>query len=202
MKINLPNKLTIARIILCPFFMIFIVYPIPSEVWSRIIAAALFLLATITDALGGQIARSKKLVTDFGKFLDPLADKFMVIGAMVCFCVTEKGNLSDPVFKNVIFWATIIVILRELAVTSLRLLVSNSSGVVIAAKWKGKVKTFLQCMTVIVILLEPIVFPDSMKVFHEGSLLSYIMIVLTVVMTIWSGYDYIKGYWDLIDPTK
>ena len=69
MKINLPNKLTIARIILCPFFMIFIVYPIPSEVWSRIIAAALFLLATITDALDGQIARSKKLVTDFGKFL-------------------------------------------------------------------------------------------------------------------------------------
>ena len=92
---NLPNKLTVARIILCPFFMIFLVYPFPNMTWARIIAAALFSLAAITDAIDGKLARKNGQVTNFGKFFDPLADKILVIGAYVCLCA---GNLNLSVF--------------------------------------------------------------------------------------------------------
>lgn len=202
MGINLPNKLTIARIILCPFFMIFIIYPIPDEIWSRIIAAVLFILAAITDTLDGKIARKRGLVTDFGKLFDPLADKFMVIGALICFCVSPIGNLAEPLFKNVIVWATVIVTFRELAVTSLRLLVSKNSNIVVAANSLGKIKTVSQCLCITMILLEPVIFPESVAVFHDWNLLSYLLILIMSVMTVWSGVNYIKSYWSLLDPTK
>ena len=161
---NLPNKLTVARIILCPFFMIFLVYPFPNMTWARILAASFFSLAAITDAIDGKLARKNGQVTNFGKFFDPLADKILVIGAYVCLCA---GNLNLSVFmKNVMLWATIIVIFRELAVTSLRLLLSKESGLVVAANMLGKLKTVSQCICVLVILLEPIIFPESIAIFH------------------------------------
>ncbi|HPE95782.1 MAG TPA: CDP-diacylglycerol--glycerol-3-phosphate 3-phosphatidyltransferase [Bacillota bacterium] len=202
MKINLPNKLTIARVILCPFFMIFIIYPIPNEVWSRIIAAALFILAAVTDFVDGKIARKKHLITNFGKFLDPLADKFMVIGALICFCVSSTGNFSSALFKNVIVWTTIIVVFRELGVTSLRLLVSKESGVVVAASKLGKLKTVSQCVCICMILLEPIIFPESIPAFHTWNILSYLMIAIMLSLTLWSGAKYVKSYWGFLDPTK
>ena len=196
---NLPNKLTVARIILCPFFMIFLVYPFPNYTWARIIAAALFSLAAITDAIDGNFARRKNQVTNFGKFLDPLADKILIIGAYVCICA---GNLNISTFmKNIMLWATIIVIFRELAVTSLRLLLSKESGLVVAANILGKLKTVFQCTCVLVILLEPIIFPESLAIFHTYNLLSYICIVIMVTLTIISGYNYIKTYWGFLDPT-
>lgn len=196
---NLPNKLTVARIILCPFFMIFLVYPFPNMTWARILAASLFSLAAITDAIDGKLARKNGQVTNFGKFFDPLADKILVIGAYVCLCA---GNLNLSVFmNNVMLWATIIVIFRELAVTSLRLLLSKESGLVVAANMLGKLKTVSQCICVLVILLEPIIFPENIAIFHTYNLLSYICIVTMVTLTIISGYNYIKTYWKFLDPT-
>ena len=198
MKLNLPNKLTLDRIILVPFFMIFILYSPFGSTWSRIIASAIFILTALTDLFDGKIARSRGLVTDFGKFLDPLADKMMIIGAFLCFCT----SIDDKVLAGIMVWATIIVILREFAVTSLRLLASKDSGIVIAANFLGKLKTMIQCITVPVILLEPIVFGSNVDIFVKYHLLSYIFIIASTVMTVLSGLNYIKAYWHLLDPSK
>ncbi len=197
---NLPNKLSILRVIMVPLFVAVLV--IPSEeffseygVWLRIIGAAVFILTALTDMLDGQIARRCNLVTDFGKFIDPLADKFMVFGAMLA--ILYRFDYIRPVF----IWAALIVIFRELAITSMRMIVSNKAGIVVAAAWLGKVKTVTQILAVITILLEPVVAP-SVALFAKYHLASYVMIILMTVMTLWSGIDYMKAYWKHLDPTK
>ena len=198
MKLNLPNKLTVARVIMVPFFMIFILYRPFGPTWSSIIAAAIFILTALTDLLDGKIARSRGLITDFGKFLDPLADKIMIIGAFLCFCM----SLDDKVMAGIMVWATIITVFREFAVTSIRLLASSDSGIVIPANFMGKLKTMVQSITVIIILLEPIVFGPELAIFSKYHLISYIGIALSVYLTVHSGYNYIKAYWLLLDPSK
>lgn len=135
---NLPNKLTVARILLVPFFVaaLLIVFPL-----HHLAALALFALASITDLFDGKIARKKGLVTDFGKFADPLADKILVISALLCFV---QCGLCDCV-------AVIVVLFREFTVTSIRL-VAASQGKVIAANIWGKVKTVTQMVAIICIL--------------------------------------------------
>ncbi|MBR5453326.1 MAG: CDP-diacylglycerol--glycerol-3-phosphate 3-phosphatidyltransferase [Clostridia bacterium] len=197
---NLPNKLTVLRIILVPVCMILIMLPVPAafpnlDVWQRIVCAALFLLISLTDMLDGMIARRKNLITNFGKFLDPLADKFLVIGTLLALFI--KCRNLDPVFPVVLIFATTVIIMRELAVTSLRLLVAGSTGEVIAAKWLGKIKTVTQMVCIMTILLEPIVLGD----FGKYNLLSYLTMILMTLMTVWSGYDYIKGYWKFLDSS-
>ena len=197
---NLPNKLTVLRIILVPVCMVLIMLPVPKafpniDVWQRIVCAALFLLISLTDMLDGMIARRKNLVTNFGKFLDPLADKFLVIGTLLALFI--KCRDLDPVFQVVLVFATTVIIMRELAVTSLRLLVASSSGEVIAAKWLGKIKTVTQMVCIMTILLEPIVLGD----FGKYHILSYLTMVVMTLMTLWSGYDYIKGYWKFLDSS-
>lgn len=197
---NLPNKLTVLRIILVPVCMVLIMLPVPKafpniDVWQRIVCAALFLLISLTDMLDGMIARRKNLVTIFGKFLDPLADKFLVIGTLLALFI--KCRDLDPVFPVVLVFATTVIIMRELAVTSLRLLVASSSGEVIAAKWLGKIKTVTQMVCIMTILLEPIVLGD----FGKYHILSYLTMVVMTLMTLWSGYDYIKGYWKFLDSS-
>ncbi|MBQ2827316.1 MAG: CDP-diacylglycerol--glycerol-3-phosphate 3-phosphatidyltransferase [Clostridia bacterium] len=197
---NLPNKLTVLRIILVPVCMVLIMLPVPKafpniDVWQRIVCAALFLLISLTDMLDGMIARRKNLVTNFGKFLDPLADKFLVIGTLLALFI--KCRDLDPVFPVVLVFATTVIIMRELAVTSLRLLVASSSGEVIAAKWLGKIKTVTQMVCIMTILLEPIVLGD----FGKYHILSYLTMVVMTLMTLWSGYDYIKGYWKFLDSS-
>ena len=199
-KMNLPNKLTVLRIILVPVCMILIMLPVPAafpnlDVWQRIVCAALFLLISLTDMLDGMIARRKNLITNFGKFLDPLADKFLVIGTLLALFI--KCRNLDPVFPVVLIFATTVIIMRELAVTSLRLLVAGSTGEVIAAKWLGKIKTVTQMVCIMTILLEPIVLGD----FGKYNLLSYLTMILMTLMTVWSGYDYIKGYWKFLDSS-
>ena len=198
MKLNLPNKLTVLRVFMVPFFMVFILYKPFGAIWSNIIAAAFFILTALTDLFDGKIARKRGLITDFGKFLDPLADKIMIIGAFLSFCTA----LDDKVMAGIMVWATIITVFREFAVTSIRLLASNDSGVVVAANFLGKLKTMVQSITVIVILLEPIVFGENLEIFSKYHLLSYIGIVLSVYLTIHSGWNYIKAYWHLLDPSK
>ena len=194
---NLPNKLTVLRICLVPIFMIVMMAPIPflkdHDVITGLIAAGIFVITSLTDMLDGKIARKYNLITDFGKFMDPLADKFMVFGAMLS--IIYRYETIRPVF----IWAAAIVMFRELAVTSIRLVVSGKEGLVVAASWLGKIKTVLQVVCIVTVLVEPAI---PFAPFTEWHILSYITMILMLVMTLWSGIDYLKSYWKFIDPTK
>ncbi len=185
-KMNLPNKLTILRVCMIPLFMVFLCVPLPlSDAAIRLIAAAIFALTALTDMLDGKIARKYNLITDFGKLMDPLADKCMVFGAMLGILV----YCSE--IRLVFVWAAILVMARELAVTSLRLIAASAGGEVIAAAWLGKVKTVTQIVCIITVLVEPVI---PLAVFREWHVLSYATTALMAVMTVWSGVDYFKVY--------
>lgn len=188
-KINLPNKLTILRMILVPVVMVFILYkPLTGNnpILYGIIPTVLFIVTAITDFIDGKIARKYNLITDFGKFMDPVADKFMVIGSLVAI------TFSNDVLRPFMVWVTIIVIFRELAITSIRLVVSGE-GVVVPANWLGKCKTMTQSISIVIFLVEPI---------FEVYYLSYVGMAATAVLTLWSGINYLVAYWKYIDPTK
>ena len=203
---NLPNKLTLGRIIVIPFFVFFLTYNVfPNPNLSRLISAALFIAASVTDFLDGYIARSKNLITDFGKFMDPLADKFLILGAMFAICFSGYifdypegfiSFISADIIRHLFFWTAIVVVFRELAVTSMRLVVVKSSGAVIAASILGKIKTVTQIVAICLIMLEPVLFN-----FTHG-LLSLISTAVTLFFTILSGINYIKSYWQFIDTNK
>ena len=204
---NVPNKLTLGRIIVIPFFVFFSVYNFfDNPNISRIIAAAIFIIAALTDFLDGHIARSRGLVTDFGKFMDPLADKFLILGAMFAICFSDymfdyeaigfNSFIPVEVLRHVFFWTAIVVVFRELAVTSMRLVVAKSSGAVIAASKLGKIKTTTQIIGVCAVILEPVIFP-----FFRG----WLTIISTAVMlffTVLSGINYISTYWKFINTNK
>ena len=208
-KMNLPNKLTVLRMCLVPI--ILIVGFIPAHgLWhyiSCVICAALFIGASITDMLDGKIARRDNLITDFGKLMDPVADKFMVIGAM--FVLLYKfSNLS-----LVLTISLIIVVFRELAVTSMRLVVSTGQNIVVAANYLGKIKTVSQIVAVSTVFLEPVlqyvikVVIEAIsgdKLFWRTDIvpLSWLTILFSLVMTVWSGLNYILAYWKYLDPEK
>lgn len=182
---NLPNKLTVARIILVPFFVAALLIDFPL---NNLAALILFGAASLTDMLDGKIARKQKLITDFGKFADPLADKILVISALLCFV---QLGLCDCI-------AVIIVLFREFAVTSIRLLAA-SRGNVIAANIFGKIKTVSQITAVICILIMQIIldfgalgapFPELLPTvfFWIGEVLIWISTVFAVI----SGVIYIR----------
>ena len=192
---NLPNKLTMFRICMVPVFLVLLCVNLPmSDTAMRIATAVVFAITSLTDMIDGKIARKYNLITDFGKFMDPLADKFLVMSAMLGILV--RFDYLRPVFV----WAAAIVIFREFAVTSLRLVVAGKSGIVVAAAWLGKVKTTLQMVCIVCILLEPVILPFPLFTAHH--LLSYISIAAMAVMTVWSGVDYMKAYWPYITATK
>ena len=182
-QMNLPNRLTIARVILIPFFMIFLIFPILPEVWTRIVSAAIFILASLTDMLDGMIARKFHLVTDFGKFLDPLADKLLVISAMAVF--TERGYMPG--------WALALVVARELAVTGLRL-IAVQNGRVIAAGWSGKVKTTVTMVGIVLMLAFGI--PQGL------AWLNNTVWILVVITTVWSGTEYFIRNRDVLKESE
>lgn len=210
MKLNLPNKLTLARMIMVPFLMVFITFDFGLGVWSRLIAAAFFAVASATDFVDGYIARRDNLVTNFGKFMDPLADKLMVFVALISLCyVTGRDTIhfellgelvvdeAELVYGVCLLAVTVLVIFRELAVTSMRMVVTNTDGVVIAANYLGKVKTCVQILFILTALIEPIFDYD----FLGGHVASYITMIAMAVMTLWSGIVYFKGYWKYINPS-
>jgi CDP-diacylglycerol--glycerol-3-phosphate 3-phosphatidyltransferase len=175
-----------------------------------VVGAFLFIAASITDMLDGKIARRDGLVTDFGKFLDPLADKFMVIGALLCIFFNSSMS-GNKVMSTVFFFSLVVVFFRELAVTSIRLVASSSSGVVIAANMLGKIKTVTQIVAICSALLEPVLIRIIGMLIGEGSIpevvLNYppLTLVSTVVMmyfTVHSGINYIVGAWKYLDPEK
>ncbi len=165
---NLPNKLTIFRVILIPFFVFFLLAPY-FEGYGNYIAVAIFIVASLTDLLDGKIARKYHLVTDFGKFMDPLADKLLVCAAMIC--LIENGKLAA--------WIVIVIISREFIISGFRL-VASDNGIVIAASYWGKFKTTFQMLMIIVLIL------DIQMPFFEilGTVLTYIALILTVVSLI------------------
>ena len=187
MKMNLPNRLTLLRVCLIPVFMVFLCIPLPlSDTAVRLTAAAIFALTSLTDMLDGKIARKYNLVTNFGKLMDPLADKMMVFGAMLGIL------LYCAELRYVFVWAALIVMAREMAVTSLRLLAASAGGEVIAAAWLGKVKTVTQILCILSVLLEPVILPFPL--FTETHLLSYVTIAAMTFMTLWSGIEYFRSY--------
>lgn len=168
---NLPNKLTIFRVILIPFFVFFMLAPyFPDN--GKYIAVAIFIIASLTDMLDGKIARKYNLVTNFGKFMDPLADKLLVCSAMICLVAT--GQLAS--------WIVIIIISREFIISGFRLIAADN-GIVIAASYWGKFKTVFQMLMIIVLILD--IQNAGFQVL--GVILTYVALALTVVSLI----DYI-----------
>ncbi len=193
---NLPNKLTLLRVILVPFFLLFMYINIP---FNYAIALVIFAAASITDALDGHIARKNNLVTNFGKFLDPLADKVLVISALCVF--TEMPDVKMGAIP------LIIIVAREFMVSGLRLLAADS-GVVVAAGIWGKLKTAFTMVTIIGILLWLSIVNDFSFGIAEGiqnavdSVIIPVLVWISTALTVVSGAVYLKGYWHLIDSDK
>ncbi|WP_261806399.1 CDP-diacylglycerol--glycerol-3-phosphate 3-phosphatidyltransferase [Lapidilactobacillus luobeiensis] len=180
---NLPNKLTVFRIILIPVFILLLVFNWPWGQLSvagsviplqQLIAAVVFIVASLTDLLDGKIARKQHLVTNFGKFADPLADKMLVMTAFIF--LVSLGKVPA--------WVAAIIICRELAVTGLRLLIVEQDGQVMAAAMPGKIKTTTQMLAIVFLLLNDIFFAGIH--FPIGAVLLYICLFFTV----YSGADY------------
>lgn len=193
---NLPNKLTLLRVILVPVFMIFYLCNFGLGSWSYLIAALIYIVAACTDFLDGHIARKYGLVTNLGKFLDPVADKVMVMASLLCLCY---GN-ANSVYGILLTFATAIVILRELAVTSMRLVAASADGSVIAAAILGKIKTAIQMSFVSIAILEPFLVSVVGVAMFATALrgVLYALLVGMVIMTVWSGMDYLIKYWKYI----
>ena len=202
-KMNLPNKLTVLRMIMVPVFVV--VMMASNALWADLVGLFLFAAASITDMLDGKIARRYNLVTDFGKFMDPLADKFMVIGAMMVILYKNlTAETPNRWFGILFFCALMIVVFRELAVTAMRLVVSGSSGIVVAANMLGKIKTCTQIACVILCILEPILCANIPALAPMATILplSLISTAAMAFFTLLSGINYIMSYWKFMDPEK
>jgi len=196
---NLPNKLTLFRVILVPVFIILGYVGLPGDLLgistTFIVMDIIFIIAAITDKLDGSIARKRKQVTNFGKFLDPIADKILVISALVM--LVEFGKIPA--------WIPIIVIAREFAVSGYRLIAVQGSGKVIAANIWGKLKTATQMVAIGLVFIDKYNFFDFARMSGEMEVIwlviniaSSILMAFSVVATIFSGWTYLKGGKDLL----
>lgn len=184
-KINLPNKLTLFRILLTPLLVFFMMW---DSVYSPVFALITFAIASITDFLDGKIARKYGLVTDFGKFLDPIADKIVVLSILICLI---PGGFCSPA-------AVIVVLFREFIISSLRLIAATNS-VVLAAGISGKIKTASQMISIVIVLalLSISAFTDfDLPV----KLISNTLIWITAAIALYSGIEYIVKNRKYIDP--
>lgn len=197
---NTPNRLTVLRVLMIPLFLVVLVWvPYPA---GSLIAAAIYAIASATDAIDGHLARKNNQVTDFGKFLDPLADKMLVITALV---LLQHLGLVHPVI-------TVIIIARELLVTSIRLIAASSAGKVIAAGWWGKAKTVTQMIATILLMVEPVLlgeweFARNLPLLTGGSaettaVLGTVLLYVATVLTLISGGEYLVKNWKYLDYRK
>ena len=191
---NLPNKLTVLRVILVPFFVFFLLESYILH--HNLIALIIFAIASYTDHLDGKIARRDNLITNFGKFMDPLADKILVISALICF--VASGTVSP--------WFLILITFREFAVTSIRLVAAGGKGKVIAANIWGKAKTVSQIVAIIIIILSAYIKElSAMGLFPVEGVLGtalYVteiaVMVICTALTLFSGWIYIKDNLEFI----
>ena len=197
-SLNLPNLLSLIRVALVPAFVAALLFMRNIAIWGSVVPAIIFIITGLTDMLDGKIARKYNLVTDFGKFIDPLADKFMVIGSQITI-LAWLLLLGEEFFipAMVFVWVVLVILLRELGVTSLRLVVAGKSGIVVAASMLGKLKTVSQMAGTVIIILEP-----AIPFFNENHILSYVMMALMTFTTLFSGIDYLKTYLPYIDTNK
>ena len=198
---NLANKLTILRIILVPIMVIIPFFGIQGEIWgipiTYLIINGIFIIASITDKLDGTIARKRNEITTFGKFADPLADKILVLAAMMM--LVEIGRIPA--------WIPIVVVAREFIVSGYRLIAVEKGGQVIAASIWGKLKTVTQMVAIILAFVDLNNFGE----FFKGSLGGYplvinvvttVLMTVSVIATIFSGWDYLKNGKDLFKDAK
>jgi len=171
--VNLPNRVTLVRIFLIPVFVAVVTLRIP---YGDYIAAVIFILAASTDGLDGYIARKKKMVTNLGKLMDPLADKLLVSAALLV--LVELQRLPA--------WVALIIIGREFAITGLRALAA-ADGNIIAARWLGKVKTVTQIVAIVALFIRDLPL-----------ILGYTAMGVAVFFTIWSGWEYFYRSWSVI----
>lgn len=192
MRMNLANKLTVFRIILVPIMVIIPYLGIKGDIYgitySMLIMEAIFIIASITDKLDGYIARSRNQITTFGKFLDPLADKILVLAAMVI--LVEVGKIPA--------WIPCIVLAREFIVSGYRLVAAGKGGEVIAASVWGKLKTVTQMFALIFVFIDV----NKFFAFTSGNLsgawfvinvISSVLLLISVIATVFSGWDYLKN---------
>ena len=173
---NLPNRLTLLRVCMIPFF---VVFARMGAFWAQCVAVGIYALACITDALDGHIARSRNLITDFGKFMDPIADKLLVMSALVV--LTAQGRMPD--------WVCILMLAREFIVSGFRL-VAVEGGRVIAAGPLGKLKTVFQMLsTIALMLLVPVEGAASLG--RGGMIAANVLLYIALALTVISGADYI-----------
>ncbi|MBR5279418.1 MAG: CDP-diacylglycerol--glycerol-3-phosphate 3-phosphatidyltransferase [Clostridia bacterium] len=184
---NLPNKLTLTRFVLVIVFAFF-AFPLPDVLCPNAlvrawIALIVYIVASITDALDGHLARKNNMVTDFGKFLDPIADKLLVTSALLSLILVDTEGL----FHGIYIWSTLIILTREFMVSGVRM-IAASKGVVIAAGKMGKLKMIFQTIAIIVLLTVPVfggMFAEILR------LLGDILMIVAVILTIWSGAEYL-----------
>lgn len=196
-SMNLPNTLSLLRVALVPVFVVTLLFMREIPVWGKVVPALIYVLTAFTDMLDGKIARKYNLITDFGKFIDPLADKFMVLASMISIdaLMFLEGQATEAI---VFMFVVLVILLRELGVTSLRLVVAGKSGIVVAASMLGKAKTVSQMVGTVVILLESTIFP-----FSAGThIVAYVMMAIMVITTLFSGIDYLKSYLPYIDTNE
>ena len=198
MKLNLANKLTLFRIVLVPIMVLIPYLNLKGDFfglpYTYFFMEIVFIVASITDKLDGYIARSKNQVTTFGKFLDPLADKILVLTALVLLVELKK----------IPAWIPVIVLAREFLVSGYRLIAVEKGGKVIAASIWGKLKTATQMVAIILIMFDPNSFGDCFKGILEGAefglnLISTTLLILSVIATIFSGIDYLKNGKELLN---
>lgn len=164
---NLPNKITVFRVILIPFFVFFMLTDIVTG--SKYISLAIFIVASLTDALDGHIARKHHLITNFGKFMDPLADKLLVCSALICFVSLQR----------IPTWVVIIIIARDFVISGYRLLAANN-GIVIAADWWGKIKTTVQMIMCMLLILHI----EASAYYIVEQIFIYAALILTIISLI------------------
>ena len=192
-KMNLPNRLTLARIAAVPVFLILLLWQFPFHYFAALV---IFVAASLTDLFDGRIARSRGLITDFGKFLDPIADKMLTTAALLGFISLGIG------FGTV--WITVIVLIREFSVSSIRMIAAASGKVVAADKW-GKIKTVMQMVGIIMALaFEEFIslFPSLLLVGTILRIAYNIVLWFSALLTVVSGINYLVKNKTFVDPNK
>ncbi len=180
---NLPNRITMIRILLIPFFVFFMLTDFVP--YSKYIAATVFIIASLTDTLDGYLARKYSLVSNFGKFMDPLADKLLVCSALICFVEIPDNPMPA--------WGVIVIISRDFIISGFRL-VASDAGVVIAASVWGKVKTIAQMLMSVLLILD---FDGAVM-----DIVEYVFIYVAILLTVVSLVDYLKKNWHVLDDGK
>ncbi len=196
MKLNVPNQLTILRMVLIPVFVGCFIY-IKNPLTAGIVSAIVFAVASLTDMLDGKIARKYNIVTNFGKIMDPLADKALVFSAFLV--IAAKIEALD----GIMIWACVIVFIRELGVTSIRLLCASSAGNVIAANFFGKAKTVTQMACILIVIIEnALIASGNIDLGAFNYVASFVITIVMAFMTVASGINYLKIYFPYLNTNK